>query len=107
MKHARHRTLAVFLPEALPHGRASDVEINRQLTQAVLTQLPPWFAVVAAGATIAVAIAASATTTSITTTATVTTAASMSAAWTAIGAGARFIHSHATTTVLFVVQLID
>jgi len=83
-------------------------EINRPLTQAVLT-LPPWFAVVAAGATIAVAIATSATTTAITTAAAaaVTTAASMSAAWTAIGAGARFIHSQVTTTELFAVKLID
>jgi len=72
----------------------------------VLTQLPPWFAVVAAGATIAVTIAASATTTAITTTAAVTTAASMSA-WTAIGARARFIHSQVTTAELFAVKLID
>src|SRR2546425_11713796 len=82
-------------------------EINCPLTQAALTQLPPWFAVVAAGATIAVTIAASATTTAITTTAAVTTAASMSAAWTAIGAGARFIHSQVTTAELFAVKLID
>jgi len=82
-------------------------EINRPLTQAVLT-LPPWFAVVAAGATIAVTIATSATTTAITTAAAaVTTAASMSAAWTAIGARARFIHSQVTTAELFAVKLID
>jgi len=31
----------------------------------------------------------------------------MSAAWTAIGAGARFIHSQVTTTELFAVKLID
>jgi hypothetical protein len=85
-------------------------EINRPLTQAVLT-LPPWFAVVAAGATIAVTIAASATATTTTaitaTAAAVTTAASMSAAWTAIGARARFIHRQVTTAEIFAVKLID
>ena len=87
----------------LPYYR----EINRPLPPAVMTQLPPWFAVVAAGATIAVAIAASATSTAITTTAAVPTAASLSAAGAAIGARARFIHGQVTTAEIFAVKLID
>jgi hypothetical protein len=69
--------------------------------------LPPWFAVVAAGATITVAIAAATAATAITTAAAVTSAATVSAAWTTIGAWARFIHSQVTTTELFAVKLID
>jgi len=72
-----------------------------------LAKLPPWFAVVAAGATIAVAIAASTTTPAITPAAAVTAAASLSAAGTAIGARARFIHSQVTTAELFAVKLIN
>src|SRR5207302_2410645 len=63
--------------------------------------------VVAAGATIAVTIAIATTTAITTAAAAVTTAASMSAAWTAIGARARFIHSQVTTAELFAVKLID
>jgi len=70
-----------------------------------LAKLPPWFAVVAAGATIAVAIAASTTTPA--PAAAVTAAASLSTAGAAISARARFIHSQVTTAELFAVKLIN